>query len=135
MQETQIPQAAGERRKGYILLVSASVTQGREKWGVGWCYKETLEPYRVQFTLHSSTMAEVAFGMQGNRLVLLTAYMPHGRVAEETKEQNWESLEYRASEISEAKNLTTYCRGFNSALHTRKQGEEDTVKEQKTYRE
>ena len=45
MQETKIPQAAEERRKGYILLFSTSATQGRERWGVGWRYKETLEPY------------------------------------------------------------------------------------------
>ena len=52
IQETKIPQAAEEIRKGYILLFSSSVTQGREKWGVGWCYKETLEPYQssVHFT-------------------------------------------------------------------------------------
>ena len=73
IQETKIPQAAEEIRKGYILLFSSSVIQGREKWGVGWRYKETLEPYRVQYTLHSSTLAEIEFNMKGNRLVLMTA--------------------------------------------------------------
>ena len=95
MQETRIPQAAEERRKRYILLFSASVTQGREKWGVGWRYKETLEPYRVQYTLHSRTLAEIAFSMQGNRLVPMTAYIPHDQVAEETRAQSWDSLEHR----------------------------------------
>ena len=126
MQETRIPQAAEEIRKGYILLFSTSVTQGREQWGVGWCYKETLEPYRVQYTLHSSTLAEIEFNMQGNRLVLMTAYIPHDQVAEETRAQSWDSLEHRTLEIPEARNLIIVG-DFNSALHTRKQGEENVL--------
>ena len=126
MQETKIPQAAEERRKAYIPLFPTSATQGREKWGVGWCYKETLEPYRVQFTLHSSTLAEIEFNMQGTRLVLMTAYIPHDQVAEETRAQSWDSLEHRTLDIPEAKNLIIVG-DFNPALHTRKQGEEDVL--------
>ena len=126
MQETKTLQAAEERRKGYILLSSTSATQGREKCGVGWRYKETLEPYRVQFTLHSSTLAEIEFNMQGNRLVLMTAHIPHDQVAEETRAQSWDSLEHRTLDIPEAKNLIIVG-DFNPALHTRKQGEEDVL--------
>ena len=54
--------------------------------------------------------------MKGNRLVPMTAYIPHNQVAEETRAQSWDSLEHRALEIPDARNL-----------HTRKQGEEDVL--------
>ena len=76
--------------------------------------------------MHSSTLAEIEFNMQGNIFVHMTAYIPHDQVAEETRAQNWDSLEHRTLEIPEAKNLIIVG-DFNSALHTRKQGEEDVL--------
>lgn len=53
-QETKIPQAAVEKRGGYILVFATEVkTNDREHWGVGWCYKDKLEPYKIQYTPHS----------------------------------------------------------------------------------
>ena len=52
--------------------------------------------------------------------------MTHDQVAEETRAQSWDSLEHRALEIPDAKNLIIVG-DFNSALHTRKQGEEDVL--------
>ena len=106
------------------MLFSSSVTQGREKCGVGWCYKDTLEPYRVQYTLHSSTLAGIEFNVKGNRLVLMTAYIPHDQVSEEIRAQSWDNLEHRASEIPEAKTLIIVG-DSNTAIHTRRLGEED----------
>ena len=108
------------------MLFSSSVTQGREKWGVGWRYKDTLEPYRVQYTLHSSTLAEIEFNMKGNRLVLMTAYIPHDQVSEEIRAQSWDNLEHRALEIPDVKNLIIVG-DLNTALHTRRLGEEDVL--------
>ena len=56
----------------------------------------------------------------------MTAYIPHDQVAEETRAQSWDSLEHRALEIPEAKNIIIVG-DFNSALHTRKQGEENVL--------
>ena len=106
------------------MLFSSSVPQGREKWGVGWCYKDTLEPYRVQYTLHSSTLAEIEFNMKGNRLVPMTAYIPHDQVSEEIRAQSWDNLEHRALDLMQK---TLIVGDFNTALHTRRLGEEDVL--------
>ena len=64
--------------------------------------------------------------MQGNRLVLMTAYIPHDQVSEEIRAQSWDNLEHRALEIPDAKNLIIVG-DFNTALHTRRLGEEDVL--------
>lgn len=50
IQETKIPQAAEERRKGYILLFSSSVAQGRENGEYVGATKKLSNP--IEYNTH-----------------------------------------------------------------------------------
>eukprot|EP00972_Heterocapsa_arctica_P075577 11147987-Heterocapsa_arctica.AAC.1 len=81
-----------------------------------------MERFRNYYQQVDSNMMEIEIKMHGEPLVVMSAYIPHDGVHEDSRLEVWGDLSDRINHISGSKNLVILG-DFNSQLHIQKEGE------------
>eukprot|EP00972_Heterocapsa_arctica_P064101 9457859-Heterocapsa_arctica.AAC.1 len=64
-----------------------------------------MERFRNYYQQVDSNMMEIEINMHGDPLVIMSAYIPHDGVHEDSRLKLWEKLSDRINQISASKNL------------------------------
>ena len=127
LQETKIPDACYEVRKGFVFAFSSTSIE-REHSGVGFCYKRYIEKCKNYYRQVSSNLIAMELIMHGSPLIrnCIGTY-PHDSTNDDRiRQRAWEDLANFITETLDASN-TPVLGDLNTNMHARKEEEEGHI--------